>query len=414
MKKLCLSLLSLLLVSVMLLNITGCGDLSASNLTEGLFRGKAESKTPDIQFKLAQFNFAVDLFKRSAKESEYENTLISPISVMSALAMTANGANGLTEEEMEAVLGGGMSTEDLNAYLYAYLENLSDEVSLANSIWFKENAILVNETFLQTNKDYYDAEIFAAPFNKTTANDVNAWVKDKTKKRIQKIIDEIDADSVMYLINALTFDGEWMSKYEKEDVKDTVFTALDGEKQNVSMMYSTEYIYLSAKDAKGFIKNYKGGKYAFAALLPDEDIALSDYVQTLTGAKIAETLASKQTTSVSVGIPQFSYAYDIEMKEVLKAMGMSSAFDGDTADFTDIGTANGDLYIGQVIHKTFIEVDTFGTKAAAVTLVDMKEETASTELEYTKKVILDRPFVYMIIDTETDLPIFIGTMTEID
>ena len=117
MKKICLSLLSLFLVSVMLFHITGCNDLTAGNLTKGLLRGNANSKTHDEQFKAAQFDFSAELFKLCAAESDYENTLISPISVMTALAMTANGAGGLTEEEMEAVLGGGMSTEDLNAYL---------------------------------------------------------------------------------------------------------------------------------------------------------------------------------------------------------------------------------------------------------------------------------------------------------
>ena len=410
MKKICLSILSLLLVSVMLLHITGCSDLTAGNLTDGLLRGKADGKTPDESFKAAQFDFAAELFKLCAADSGYENTLVSPISVMTALAMTANGANGLTEEETEAVLGGGMSTEDLNAYLYAYLENLSDEVSLANSIWFKENVLDVNEAFLQTNKDYYDAEIFAAPFDQTTTNDVNAWVKEKTKNRIKKILDEVEADSVMYLINALTFDGEWMEKYEKDDVYDRTFTALDGTEKTVSMMYSEEYTYLSDENAEGFIKKYKGGNYAFAALLPDKDIDFSEFVNSLTGEKLADILSEKQTRQVSVGIPEFSYEYDIEMNNALQAMGMESAFDRKTADFSDIGAADGNLYIGKVLHKTFIEVDTFGTKAAAVTLVDVKSESApAPELS----VILDRPFVYMIIDTETDLPVFIGTMTNI-
>ena len=263
---------------------------------------------------------------------------------------------------------------------------------------------------MQTNKDYYDAEIFAAPFDQTTTNDVNAWVKEKTKNRIKKILDEVEADSVMYLINALTFDGEWMEKYEKDDVYDRTFTALDGTEKTVSMMYSEEYTYLSDENAEGFIKKYKGGNYAFAALLPDKDIDFSEFVNSLTGEKLADILSEKQTRQVSVGIPEFSYEYDIEMNNALQAMGMESAFDRKTADFSDIGAADGNLYIGKVLHKTFIEVDTFGTKAAAVTLVDVKSESApAPELS----VILDRPFVYMIIDTETDLPVFIGTMTNI-
>ena len=410
MKKIFTSLCSLMLVLVMLFNITSCNDLSAGNLTDGLTRKKAESKIADAKFLDAQLDFAAKLFKLCAAESEYKNTLISPLSVMTALAMTMNGANGLTEEEMEAVLGGGMSTEELNAYLYAYNENLSEELVLANSIWFRQNALDVNETFLQTNKDYYDAEIYAAPFDTKTAKDINTWIKNKTKNRIDNMIDEIDADSVMMLINALTFDGEWMEKYEKSDVKDVIFTTLDGTEQNVKMMFSDEYRYLSGENAVGFIKNYKGGNYAFAALLPKENMDFSDYVDSLTGETLSEILNNASNRSIEVGIPEFKYEYEIEMKNALKALGMETAFDSAKANFSDIGTANGNLYIGKVLHKTFIEVDTHGTKAAAVTIVDVKNESCVMPSD---QIILDRPFVYMIIDTENNLPVFIGTMTEI-
>ena len=292
MKKILTSLCSLMLVLLMLFNITSCNDLSAGNLTDGLTRGKAESKTADEKFLDAQFDFAAELFKACAAESEYKNTLISPLSVMTALAMTANGAGGLTEEEMETVLGGGMSMEELNAYLYAYNENLSEELVLANSIWFRQNALDINEIFLQTNKDYYDAEIYAAPFDTTTVKDINSWIRNKTKNRIDNMLDEIDADSVMMLINALTFDGEWMEKYEKNDVKDVIFTTLDGTEQNVKMMFSEEYKYVSDENAVGFIKNYKGGNYAFAALLPKETVHFSDYVDSLTGETLAGILKS--------------------------------------------------------------------------------------------------------------------------
>lgn len=410
MKKILTSLCSLMLVLVMLFNITSCNDLSAGNLTDGLTRGKAESKTADEKFLDAQFDFAAELFKACAAESEYKNTLISPLSVMTALAMTANGAGGLTEEEMEAVLGSGMPMEELNAYLYAYNENLSEELVLANSIWFRQNALDVNEIFLQTNKDYYDAEIYAAPFDTTTIRDINSWIRNKTKNRIDNMLDEIDADSVMMLINALTFDGEWMEKYEKNDVKDVIFTTLDGTEQNVKMMFSEEYKYVSDENAVGFIKNYKGGNYAFAALLPKETVHFSDYVDSLTGETLAGILNQVSNRFVEVGIPEFKYEYEIEMKNTLQTLGMENAFDSAKADFSDIGTANGNLYIGKVLHKTFIEVDTHGTKAAAVTIVDVKNESCIMP-EY--QVILDRPFVYMIIDTETNLPVFIGTMTEI-
>ncbi len=410
MKKLCLSILSLLLIPAIL--FTGCGDLSASNLTEGLFRGKAESKTPDEQFRAAQLNFAAELFKLCAEESQYENTLISPISVMTALAMTANGANGLTEEEMEAVLGGGMSTEDLNAYLYAYLENLSEEVALANSIWFRENGFDVNEAFLQTNKDYYDAEIYKEAFNETTIKKVNAWVDEKTKGMIPEIINEINADTVMMLINALAFEAEWSDPYENYQCKDATFTALNGKKQNITLMHSSESLYLEDQNTVGFIKYYEGGTYAFAALLPDSDIDLSEYVRSLTGEKLAKLLEGKNGYTVNAALPKFEHDYSISMVNALQTLGMTSAFTS-SANFSDIGAD--DLYIGDVLHKTYISVDESGTRAAAVTEVTVNC-TAATWIDTSKikNVILDRPFIYMIIDTETNLPVFIGTMTGIE
>ena len=415
MKKICLSILSLLLVSVMLLHITGCSDLTAGNLTDGLSRGKAEGKTPDESFKAAQFDVAAELFKLCAADNGYENTLVSPISVMTALAMTANGANGLTEQEMEAVLGGGMSTEDLNAYLYAYLENLSDEVSLANSIWFKENVLDVNKNFLQTNKDYYDADVHSEPFNSATVKKINAWVDEKTKGMISEIIDELNADTVMMLINALAFEAEWAEPYEEYRCKDVVFTELDGKTQDITMMYSSEGRYLEDKNTVGFMKYYEGGNYAFAALLPDEDIDFSEYVSSLTGEKLATLLEGKSGYTVNAALPKFEYDYSVSMAKALQTLGIERAFDPFQADFTDMGNANGPLYIGDVLHKTYIAVDNAGTKAAAVTAITM-ECTSAVLIDNSKikNVILDRPFVYMIVDTETNLPVFIGTMTGIE
>ena len=412
MKKLLYLICTALLLCAMLLNVVSCNQkVSAANLTEGLARGTVTGKTADDAFIEAQMKFAVELFQKSAAESEYENTLISPLSVMVALAMTANGAEGLTEEEMEKVLGNGMSTEDLNAYLYEYVKNLSEEAVLANSIWFRSGEIDVKKDFLQANKDYYDAAVFEAPFDDSTVRDVNRWIEENTNGMIKKMLEKLDDDTVMLLINALTFEGEWATKYEKSDVHDHIFTALDGEEQTVDMMFSDEYQYLEDENAVGFIKNYKGGNYAFAALLPDENIAIDEYVSSLTAARLTEIFDHQMGTSVSVGIPQFSYEYDISMNDILKSMGMESAFDS-RANLTDIGISpDGELYVGFVLHKTFIEVDTFGTKATAATIVGVNTECAPMEPE--KEVILDRPFVYMIIDLDTNLPVFIGTMTSV-
>ena len=199
-------------------------------------------------------DFAVRLFKACAKEGE--NTLLSPLTVLSALAMTANGAVGETRSQMEAALG--MSVEELNLYLYTYIKNLPQQekakLSLANSIWFTDDeGFTVNRDFLQINANYYGADIYKAPFNSRTCKDINNWVKQNTNQMIPKILKDILPDAVMYLVNALAFEGEWYEAYEKTQVKDGVFKKEDGSEQNVEFMYGTESSYHENENATGFI-----------------------------------------------------------------------------------------------------------------------------------------------------------------
>ncbi|MBE6573877.1 MAG: serine protease [Ruminococcaceae bacterium] len=372
----------------------------------------ANDVTPraDLKEKSEVFtDFAVRLFKEC--EENGENTLVSPLSVLCALSMTLNGARGETRAEMEEVLG--MSAEELNEYIYTYMSILPSteeyKLSLANSIWFTDDSrFTVNGDFLQKNADYYDADIYQAPFNDETKEDINNWVNNKTDGMIEGILDKIPEEAVMYLINALAFDAKWEVEYKESQIRDGIFTTENGEEQNVEFMYSDEGVYLEDEDAKGFAKYYKDGKYAFVALLPDEGTSISDYVASLTGKKLHDMLTYSKNTVVNTAIPKFESEYDIEMSDVLKKMGMPTAFSG-MADFTDLGTSTeGPVHISRVLHKTFISVDETGTKAAAVTAVEMVDECCVEPAE-TKEVILDRPFVYMLIDTETDIPFFIGT-----
>ena len=178
------------------------------------------------------------------------------------------------------------------------------------------------------------------------------------------------------------------------------------------MMYGTEHMYLDDGSATGFLKYYADRKYAFAALLPNDGVSVSDYVASLTGEGLMNTLHNTQNVEVKTAIPKFESEYSVEMSDILKAMGMTDAFDGTKADFTGLGSLDdGNIFIGRVLHKTYIAVDEKGTKAGAATAVEMSGSSAP--LEELKTVYLDRPFVYMLIDCETNLPIFIGTAMDI-
>jgi len=410
------AVIRLVLTVVLAISLTACSGSSvrADDLMEGISPGEVAGKETDAGFTGSMADFSVKLFKKTITEDE--NSLISPLSVMIALAMTANGADTQTLEEMEKLLGGDIGIDELNEYLYTYYNGLPSEkkskLSIANSIWFRDvERLTVEKEFLQTNADYYGAEIYRSAFDAQAIKDINGWVDQKTEGMIDRIIDEIDQDTVMYLINAIVFDAEWEKIYVKDNIRSGEFMAVDGTSQNVDFMWSEESLYIDDGMATGFIKPYADGNYSFVALLPNEETGIDGYIENLTGEGLMETIADAQTTKVNAGMPKFSYAYEIEMNDALKALGMPTAFSPSDADLSRLGSSTaGNLYISDVLHKTFISVDEKGTKAGAVTKVEIKEESA----EVMEQVILDRPFVYAIVDHATGLPVFMGTVMSVE
>ena len=410
-------LIVFLLVFSMALGLTACSQGSSEDLMKDV-PAKTVDVLPDMDAgAAAAADFGVRLFQTSMEEGK--NTLISPLSVLYALAMTTNGADGETLSQMEQVLG--MDCENLNSFMLAYLDLLPEgkayKMSLANSIWFKDDPnFAVEQSFLQTNADYYGAGAYKAAFDEGTRNDINNWVKEHTDGMIPEIIDEIPDEAIMYLVNALAFDAKWADEYEEHQIREGRFTMEDGTRQDVDMMHSEEYTYLEDDLATGFIKYYKDRKYAFVAMLPNEGVSVSQYVDSLTSEHLRELLNNPQDLTVFASIPKFETEYDIEMSEVLQEMGMTDAFDWRVADFSRLGTYNVDgmnICISRVLHKTFISVSEQGTRAGAATAVEMVAEGAMEIVDF-KEVVLDRPFVYMLIDCETNLPFFIGTMMNVN
>ena len=410
-------IIALMLVLAFSLGLTACSQVSANDLMKNV-PAKAVDVLPDMDTgAAAAADFGVRLFQNSMEEGK--NTLISPLSVLYALAMTTNGAEGETLSQMEQVLG--MDVDNLNSYMLAYLDLLPEskdyKMSLANSIWFKDDPnFAVEQSFLQTNADYYGAGAYKAAFDEGTRNDINNWVKEHTDGMIPEIIDEIPDEAIMYLVNALAFDAKWADEYEEHQIREGSFTMEDGTRQDVDMMHSEEYTYLEDDLATGFIKYYKDRRYAFVAMLPNEGVTVSQYVDSLTGEHLRDLLNNPQDVTVFASIPKFETEYDIEMSEVLQEMGITDAFDWRVADFSGLGTYNVDgmnICINRVLHKTFISVTEQGTRAGAATAVEMVAEGAAEIIEY-KEVVLDRPFVYMLIDCETNLPFFIGTMMNVN
>lgn len=419
-KKMLAVFMSVLSLAACILPFSGCGKTvgkvhnkgvksgAVRDLTEGISKNESASKAPDDEFKAAASSFAAELFKDNY--SKGKTTLVSPLSVLTALALVQNGAQGNTLAQLEQALG-GLDRDTLNAYMRAYCDFLteSDELKIANSVWTDSSAEAKRD-FLQKAVDSYSAQLFSAPLsNPKTVESVNSWVKKNTDGMIPKIIEKADRYAVMMLVNAIAFDAKWETPYKRSDIEKLEFTSYSGSKKKTDFMCSTENVYLKDGGAVGFMKPYKNGRFAFAALLPDENTGIDDYVASLSGDKLMKIFSSaKRGNEVNVKMPKFRAEYSAQLIDTLKKMGVKDAFDSKTADFSSL-IENRDAYIATVVHKTFIEVDEKGTRAAASTLVGA--DTMSLMEPYS--VCLNRPFVYMIVDTETNLPLFIGVQTEI-
>ncbi len=403
MKKLTALLLALALL------LCGCGSVSGQSTD--LMAGKPirmlhladipEGSSPSTDFALALF--------RASLEQE-ENTLISPLSVLLALGMTANGAEGDTLAQMEATLG--MALSDLNDYLYYLMDEPRDGLKLANALWFRDQGLDVRDTFLNTVSTYYRGAAYQAPMDESTVNAINSWVKENTDGMIPEILSQLDANTVMCLVNALAFEAQWEEVYQEHQIgTESTFYTASGQPKTVEFMISKEYAYLEDENAIGFVKYYEGRDYAFAALLPNEDVALEDYVNSLTGEQLQSLLSHPQQVSTRVSIPKFETAYMGDLSKTLESLGMADAFDWQLADFSRMGTAEGgNIYISQVLHRTYISVAEQGTKAGAATAVIMAEGAMAPE-DY-KTVTLNRPFLYLIWDVHENVPLFIGTLLD--
>ena len=419
-------------VAVAVLLTTGCGkeigelkeakevnlvkevDLMA-DITAGDVSGEVSGFRDDEEGAIALTDFGVRLLKNSVRKGE--NTLVSPAAVLYALGMVANGAEGETLSQVEEAAG--LSREEMNGYLYVYKEALQEQgnsrckVNLANSIWLRaDDRLSVERDFLQVNADYYWADVYQVPFDRMGVERMNGWVSEKTYGMIKEFLSDVPEDAVMYLISTTALDARWSEVYYTSSQGN--FTKEDGTVQQAEFMYGGEFHYLKDDTAQGFLKYYEGNQYAFAALLPDEGISVSDYVSSLTGEKLHGKLVDSVHAQVHTVLPKFEIRYEAEMSDILGEMGIKDLFDAERADLSGMGSVEeGTLVVDRILHKTFISVDEQGTKAGAAAVDEACAVAEEPDEEIEIKVVrLDRPFLYMIIDQKTKTPVFIGTVME--
>ena len=349
------------------------------------------------------------------------NVMISPASIMMALDMCAAGAKGETLKQLSDLFAKDTDPLQQQAFASEMMKRINASQKLkftcANAVWSNDKLLegKVNTTYIDYIKKTFGAEFQNVNFGPTTHNDINKWVDDKTNHMIPHLLDEpLDSTAAMVLVNAIRFEAQWKKGYEDSQVTKMKFSGTDGE-TDVQMMTSMEEGYFSTEKATGFIKYYEGEEYAFVAILPNDAKAnANDFMNSFTYADYKKFIASRSNEKVRSLMPEFKSDYGSELNKQLVNKGVTDAFNPDKADFTGIAKSEkGNIYISKVIHKTHIEVDRKGTKAAAATAVTMKVAGVAPMQDEPKEVICDRPYVYAIVDTVTMNPVFIGTVNNV-
>ena len=375
---------------------------------------QASGSVTDESFRRAAADFALSLFRKSAVGEG--NRLLSPTSAMLCLAMLANGTAGASRTEIESVLGRELDTLNPTLYAYAELLRAAGCASLASSVWIRDDeGLTVEPSFLQANADFFSADVYRAAFDKSTVRDVNRWVKDRTGGMIDKLLEGIDSDNMLFLINALAFDARWQNTYEKQDQRKGTFRNADGSESTVTYLSSSEWLYLAGAGAGGFMKPYAGGKYRFVALLPGVGQTPDELAAELDGEAWLALLDGVSSEKVLTRTPAFETDCRIDIAEALRKMGVTRVFDEDAADLSPMGHyGDRGLYCSAMRQDVRLRLDAEGTKAAAATIAVIDKCTSAAPDETPpREVYLTRPFLYAIVDAETGLPLFLGTVNRL-
>ena len=406
-----------LLIAVVALGLAACSDKNENPAP--LPDAKPIVLRHQLQAGIQQSNeFAFDLLKKTLEEEkENPNVLLSPLSVSMALSMTWNGAVGETQNEMGETLNlSGLTSDEFNEYNQTLQKELlavdpSTRLKLANSIWYRQD-LPIKQSFLDINRDYYQAEIKGLDFTHPEAvKTINNWCAHKTEQLIPEIIDRIPGDAVMYLINAVYFKGTWRQPFNKENTYSGNFTAEKGTGKQVKMMkQQSVFNYTWDEDAAYLDMPYGNNAFSMTVILPQEGKTVEEVLDNLSSEKVTSLLKDMKDFNVEVHLPRFKIEYNILLNMPLQHMGMKLAF-GKDADFSSM--ADAPLCISRVIHKTFAEVNEEGTEAAAATAVEIFFTSPGGVPSYTPFVV-NKPFIFLIREKSTGVILFLGKMGDIN
>lgn len=359
--------------------------------------------------------FALDLFQQI--RTQPGNLFCSPYSISTALAMTAGGARGETEQQMATALRFSLTRQQLHAAFAALQTKLNKiqssghvKLSVANSLWpHKKHPFLAD--YLDLTKRCYSVEIMPQDYehaaSAATAT-INKWVEQKTQDKIKGIIPPgtLDAMTRLVLVNAIYFKGNWAHPFKPTSTQSAPFTLADGKTEDTPLMNTLRQFRYTATDGLQLLElPYTGNELSMLVLLPEKTEGLATLEQTLTLTKLETWIQRLQQREVNVFLPKFQITAKFELSGIMAALGMKAAF-SDAADFSGMDGQR-DLFISAILHKAFVDVNEEGTEAAAATAVVMRE-LALMRPESPAVFRADHAFLFLIRERSTGSILFLG------
>jgi len=360
----------------------------------------------------ADRTFGLSLYGALRDAEPNENLFISPLSVSMALGMTLNGAEGQTFDDMASTLHvDGLSRAEINAGYRDLIDLLIDldpkvTFTIANAIWHRDT-FDVEADFLKTNQDYFDATVAGLDFSRAAAADrMNRWVEDNTNGRISEIVKApLDPLMMLYLMNALYFQGDWMHPFDEEQTDEADFTRADGSTVTIDMMRQAEarrFGFFENEQLQMIDLPYGDSLFSMTIVLPREEESLESVIEGLDAATWQTWTDGLTPQRLFVEMPRFELTYAKSLLDALEDLGLGSALDPERADFSSINPDMSDLHISKVNHQTFLRVDEQGTEAAAATAVGLQPVSAPQAFR------VDRPFFLAIREQHSGTLLFIG------
>jgi serpin B len=424
---------------------TACAALAATAITTSSLSAAPKAADMPPQKPVTKINvkatakdnnaFALELFQEL--RSQEGNIFFSPYSVSSALGMTYGGAKNKTATGMEKALHLSLFGNSFHSSLAALSKQLEKDatenkyqLSVANQLWgdkfFKKFFL---QSFLDLNKKIYGANMETLDFKndpKGAATSINDWVSKKTNEKIPELVSkemfQKDDPTALVLTNAIYFKGDWATKFEKENTKtDTFFLSAKDSTKTDLMFQQSNFLYAEDTDAKILAIPYQGGSLQMVIVLPTKKDGLPELEKSLSLAKLDGWVSSMFTEDVKVKLPKFKTRSSFSLNKPLISMGMKDAFEPDLADFSGMADleklsiamgGESALYISDVVHKAFVEVNEEGSEAAAATAVIVGVNTTTSVHQQVppKEFIANHPFLYMIRDTSSGAILFMGRM----